>query len=302
MLKRLLGIVYILINKRTVTASELAERFEVSVRTIYRDVEALSMAGIPVYTQRGKAGGICLMEQFVLDKMLVTEEEQQQIVTALSSVEQTVGGDKSETLDKVRDFFQIESQNWLSIDFSDWSEQRHGLFALLKQAVLTHEVLIFDYYGRNGDMKNRTVEPLQLIFKDYTWYVKAYCRERRAMRLFKVIRMKRVRGSGERFVPDTKKYEEQFQSDEFSSVPMMLEQVVLHIDKTQAYRVYDRFEEDEIDVQEDGSFLVHTECPQDDWIYEVIFSFGETLKVLSPERIEQEARRRLRAALQRYEK
>ena len=87
MINRLLGITYTLLSKENITAVALAERFEVSVRTIYRDIEVLSQAGIPVYARKGKNGGMCLMEQFVLNKMLITKEEQQQILAALLSVE-----------------------------------------------------------------------------------------------------------------------------------------------------------------------------------------------------------------------
>ena len=146
MLNRLLSIIYILLNKGTITAAELAQRFEVSVRTIYRDVETLSMAGIPIYAKKGKNGGICLTEQFVLDKMLVSEEEQQQILAALMSVQETGAQDEKETLRKLLEFFKTEPSNWVAIDFSDWSGRRKELFEQIKTAVLKHQVMQFDYY------------------------------------------------------------------------------------------------------------------------------------------------------------
>ena len=130
MLNRLLGIVYLLLNKKTVTAKELAERFEVSVRTIYRDVENLSMAGIPIYTRKGKNGGISLMSQFVLNKMLVTKEEQDQILAALASLQETGALKEKETMSKLTDFFMAEPTNWVAIDFSDWSGRRQELFEI----------------------------------------------------------------------------------------------------------------------------------------------------------------------------
>ena len=97
MLERLLSIIYILMNKGTVTAKELAERFEVSTRTIYRDIEALSIAGIPVFCKKGKNGGISLTEEFVLNKMLITKEEQQEILAALVGLRETeVSGETTE--------------------------------------------------------------------------------------------------------------------------------------------------------------------------------------------------------------
>lgn len=104
MLNRMLSIIYILMNKGTVTAGELAERFEVSVRTIYRDVETLSMAGIPVYAKKGKNGGISLTEQFVLDKMLVSRREQQEILAALASLRETGAQESGGVLEKLGDF------------------------------------------------------------------------------------------------------------------------------------------------------------------------------------------------------
>lgn len=199
MLNRLLGIIYVLMSKQTVTAKELAERFEVSVRTIYRDIENLSMAGIPVYTRKGKNGGISLTEQFVLNKMLVTKEEQEQILSALISLQETGAQKESETLHKLGDFFKTEPVNWVSIDLSDWSGRRQEMFELVKEAILSHKVLSFDYYGQYGDMSRRVVEPAQLIFKEYTWYLRAFCRTRQDWRLFKLLRMKRVEMKEESF-------------------------------------------------------------------------------------------------------
>ncbi len=118
MLNRLLGIVYLLMNKGTVTAKELAERFEVSVRTIYRDVETLSMAGIPIYARKGKNGGISLTEQFVLNKMIISEQEQRHILSALASLQETGAAGEAALLQKLGDFFKAGPENWVSIDFS----------------------------------------------------------------------------------------------------------------------------------------------------------------------------------------
>lgn len=178
MINRLLSIIYILMNKGTVTATELAERFEVSVRTIYRDVDALSMAGIPIYTTKGRGGGISLTEQFVLNKMLVSKKEQKQILAALTSLRETGVREEEEILQKLGDFFMEKPDNWVAIDFSDWSGRRQALFAQIKDAVLNRHVILFDYYGQHGEMNRRCVEPVQLLFKEYTWYLRAFCRTR----------------------------------------------------------------------------------------------------------------------------
>ena len=117
---RLFKIVYYLLDKGQATATELAEKFEVSVRTIYRDIDALSGAGVPVYTETGRNGGIHLMKNFVLDKALLSEEERQEILTALQSINITPNISGSQTLQKLSAIFNLSSENWLEVDFSRW--------------------------------------------------------------------------------------------------------------------------------------------------------------------------------------
>ncbi len=320
MINRLLSIIYILMNKGTVTATELAERFEVSVRTIYRDVDALSMAGIPIYTTKGRGGGISLTEQFVLNKMLVSKKEQKQILAALTSLRETGVREEEEILQKLGDFFMEKPDNWVAIDFSDWSGRRQALFAQIKDAVLNRHVILFDYYGQHGEMNRRCVEPVQLLFKEYTWYLRAFCRTRQAMRLFKVLRMKRVEVLDETFdirddmtgnqpwentlLPDTAATD----ADTNSTNPNCDEpdencnpEIVLWIDKCEAYRIYDRFDEDEITILPDGHFEVHYRCTLDDWVYGLILSFGPSARVIEPESVRMEIQKRIHAMGRLYE-
>lgn len=320
MINRLLSIIYILMNKGTVTATELAERFEVSVRTIYRDVDALSMAGIPIYTTKGRGGGISLTEQFVLNKMLVSKKEQKQILAALTSLRETGVREEEEILQKLGDFFMEKPDNWVAIDFSDWSGRRQALFAQIKDAVLNRHVILFDYYGQHGEMHRRCIEPVQLLFKEYTWYLRAFCRTRQAMRLFKILRMKRVEVLDETFdirddmtgnqpwentlLPDTAATD----ADTNRTNPNCDEpdencnpEIVLWIDKCEAYRIYDRFDEDEITILPDGHFEVHYRCTLDDWVYGLILSFGPSARVIEPESVRMEIQKRIHAMGRLYE-
>lgn len=292
MLNRMLSMIYILMNKGTVTAGELAKRFEVSTRTVYRDVEALSMAGIPVYARKGKGGGICLTEQFVLDKMLISRQEQGEILAALASLKETGAQHEEETLRKLGDFFKAEPESWVAIDFSDWSGRRQELFENLRHAIVGRRVLRFDYYGQYGEMTEREVEPVQLLFKEYTWYLRAFCRTRKAMRLFKVLRMKRLQILDEMFVADRKRLQEQ-EPEVLCKKPEDFE-ITIRIDKKEAYRVYDRFDEEEITVLPDGNFLIRMRSVPDDWVYGMILSFGPSAKVLAPVEIKGEVRQRIR--------
>lgn len=300
MLNRMLSMIYILMNKGTVTAGELAERFEVSIRTIYRDVEVLSMAGIPVYAKKGKGGGICLTEQFVLDKMLISKQEQGEILAALASLAQTGAQHEEETLRKLGDFFKAEPENWVAIDFSDWSGRRKELFEDLRHAIIGRRVLEFDYYGQYGEMAKREVEPVQLLFKEYTWYLRAYCRTRGAMRLFKVLRMKRLNVQDEIFNVNEKRFQEP-EPAALSPGPEATE-ITIWIQKKEAYRVYDRFDEDEITVLPAGDFMIRMRSVPDDWVYGMILSFGPSAKVVAPMEIKEEIRRRIQEMEKLYDK
>ena len=322
MLNRLLGMIYILMNKGTVTAGELAKRFEVSVRTIYRDVEALSMAGIPVYARKGKNGGISLTQQFVLNKMLVSEKEQTEILAALIGLQETGAQSEQETLRKLGEFFQTEPMQWVSIDLSDWSGRRQELYGQLKEAVLNRKKIHFDYYGQYGEMSTRTVWPMQLLFKEYTWYLKAYCENRQDMRLFKVLRMKRVEVLEETFemsecIQADMSEEQDAGEGSFGEMESVLKQqdsakgkvqekeevvqIGLLIDKKEAYRVYDRFEEEDITVLENGDFLIKAWYLVDDWVYGMILSFGASAKVMEPSFVREEVKKRLADMLKLYE-
>ncbi len=312
MVERLLGIVYALMNKETVTAAELAERFEVSIRTIYRDIEDLSVAGIPVYCKKGRNGGICLTEQFVLNKLLLTKEEQQDILAALVSLRETEPTEETATLKKLGEFFKTKPADWLVIDLSDWSGLRQQLYEDVKTAVLNHRVFCFDYYGTSGEMSRRTVEPLQLLFKEYTWYLRAFCRDRQDFRLFKLFRMKRQEISPETFVPKQEVLEQEKDSPEAAKgketseaeqewQEKNLTRIKVWIDKKEAYRVYDRFDESELTRLPDGNFLVQMAYPLDDWVYGVVLSFGPSARVISPEGIRLEMKKRVEAMCRIYE-
>ncbi|MDO4332945.1 MAG: YafY family protein [Eubacteriales bacterium] len=318
MLGRQLGIVYLLLSKKCIKAAELAEHFEVSVRTIYRDVEALSLAGIPVYTQKGKNGGISLTENFVLNKMMLSKQEQETILAALNGMRATGAVEEEEMLRKLGGFFQLEEESWVSIDFSDWSDRRRELFELIKKAILQKKLLRFDYYGQNNVMKSRVVEPVQLLYKDYAWYLRGYCRERKAMRMFKIMRMKRTECLDENFVPNPAKYsgpEENSFGEAAAGCPGkrqktgntslkapvdFSEEIRIHIAASEAWRVYDRFEEEEVTCLEDGSFLICMRVIVDEWVYGMILSFGPAAEVIAPVSVKEEICRRLWETLENY--
>lgn len=292
---RLFEMVYLLLERKTMTAKELAQRFEVSTRTIYRDVEVLSSANIPIYCSKGKGGGIHLLENFVLDKSILSETEQNQILFALQSLEKLKASDEHQTLDKMHRIFKKQSKDWIQIDFSSWgtSKEKDTTFAIIKEAILNCQVITFIYYNTYGQQKQRTVEPLQIWFKDKAWYLKAYCREKQDYRIFKIARMKHITKQEETFERTLPKQPEK--SWEIKTVLLKLQ-----IDKKMAYRIYDEFEESQIQVLENGNFYITVEYPENDWIYGYILSFGEYIQVIEPEYIKEEIKRQLQKTLENY--
>lgn len=164
----------------------------------------------------------------------------------------------------------------------------------------------FDYCGQYGDMTCREVEPVQLLFKEYTWYMRAYCRVRGAMRLFKVLRMKRAEILEEAFALGERHREERSgigkETEETSGETKShkAEEIIFRIDRKEAYRVYDRFEENEIRVLSDGDFEIRMWCVVDDWVYGLILSFGPSARVLEPDWVREELRGRIRQLAEMY--
>lgn len=279
-INRLFEIVYLLLERGSVTASELAQRFEVSPRTVYRDIDALSAAGVPVYATRGRQGGISLMENFSLDRSLLTEKEQDEILFALQSMRATSGSDCSGLLSRLGTLFRRESADWIEVDFSDWSDdaEQKGRFELIRRGILEHRVLRFTYYGSSGEKSERSVEPAKLLFKG-SWYLLGYCRDKKDFRLFKIRRMVSPA------LTDTHFVRRALPERQASSGPEHQVALRLRFSLRAAYRVYDEFCPDAVEKQEDGSLLVSVSYPENGWVYGFLLSFGEDVEVLSPERV-----------------
>lgn len=239
---RLFEIIYILMQKKKVTAKELADKFEVSTRTIYRDIEILSRANIPVYATKGKEGGIGLLEGYVLNKCILSEEEQNQILFALQGMKKVRGKEEKNILEKLSTLFNKEINDWIKVDFSNWEKgnEQEERFDMIKTAILNKNLIKFTYYNSNGERSKRIVEPLQIWFKDKSWYLISYCRLKEDYRIFKITRIKEIeilQKHFERNLPKEKKEEK------YSLKNISLE---LEINKEMTYRVYDEFENREI--------------------------------------------------------
>lgn len=294
---RMLQIVYILLNRKTITASKLAERFEVSQRTIYRDIDALCQAGIPVYTSKGKNGGISILDNFVLNKSVFSKGEQNEIIAALQSLSAVNYPEADRVLSKLSNIFDSKSNDWIEIDFSGWGNLKQEMLASIKNAVINKKVISFEYYNTYREKALRTVEPLQLLFKGKAWYLKAFCRAKRSMRLFKLSRIKNIQILDEHF----NRQLENETSVAFDIGPdKNIVDIMMKIHSSQAYRVYDEFDDAQISLNEDGSFTICVSYPEDEWVYGYILSFGMYAEVIEPARIKKIIKEQLEKTLDFY--
>ncbi len=297
---RLFQMVYLLLERGTMTAPELSRALEVSVRTVYRDIDALSLAGVPVYTTQGKNGGVSLLPNYSFDKALLSDEEQNQILYAIQSlraVEQPVDA----LLNKLGALFQKQNANWIAVDFSRWGmgSTDSVKFERLKTALTSRRAIEIVYCSTSGETNRRVILPVKLIFKDKAWYLHAYCRMQEDYRLFKVNRIVEMTVLDECFpaLPDDIPPLEQ----SLDAMPAM-QPAELLFSPSIAYRVYDEFERSTIEQQLDGSLRVSVQMPQDSWVVSYLLSFGTELTILEPERLRAQLATHAKAIWQQHAK
>lgn len=294
---RLFKIVYCLLDKGKSTAPELAEKFEVSIRTIYRDIDVLSSAGIPIYATQGKGGGISILQNFVLDKSLLSNQEKDQIIMALQGISATENENSCELLTKLGSIFQSKAANWIEVDFSNWVKNNpdQDIFKLIKNSIFSRNIISFQYFGSNRESTIRQVEPLKLVFKSKAWYLYGYCLLQNEYRFFKLTRIKDLKIRTEvysREVPTT------FSVSKIIDMENTIT-VKLKFDKRMAFRVYDEFA-DEVTDDEQGNLYVQTNLPDNDGLYSYLFSFADCVEVLEPENIRGLVRKKLAAMQNKY--
>lgn len=280
---RLFQIINILMDKKSVTASELSKRLEVSIRTIYRDIDALTIAGIPVYATQGKGGGIALLDSYVLRRSLLSKEEQSNILLALKSV--SASADVDDLIMKLSGMFQKEDTEWLEIDFTRWGIKQgdNEKFTVLKQAILHHHVIEFMYCSSYRDQQIRKVKPCKLVYKTRNWYLQAFCVDKQAYRTFKLNRIRQIEVGNEVFqevlIPPP--------LDGLTTVDERYPTIVLKFPNSFAFRLYDEFEESDVTMDEEGNFIIRVAFPEDSWLYGYLLSFGSGMEILEPAHIKQ---------------
>lgn len=293
---RLFRIVYYLLQNGKATAPELAQKFEVSIRTIYRDIDSISSAGIPVYATQGKGGGISILNDYTLDKSLFSEQEQEQMLTALQGMVATTEENSNELLTKLSGLFQINSTNWIEVDFSDWAHRtpQQDTFNIIKEAIFQKRVISFCYFSGKGNKEKRNVRPIRLVFKSKSWYLYSFCLLRNDYRFFKLTRIKELEMLSGTFTQDftPTKIEKQIQVENTVAVK-------LKFDRQAAFRVYDEFT-DSITEDSQGNLYVQIDLPDNEVLYSYVMSFSDSVEIIEPQSIREQMKKRLQKMQEKY--
>ncbi|PAQ16054.1 transcriptional regulator [Bacillaceae bacterium SAOS 7] len=292
--ERLLTMIMILINRKKVKAQELADLFDVSVRTIYRDVDTLSCAGIPVISQQGSNGGISLLEGYRVDQQVLTKDELASlsvaIQSALTSYEDPHAEAVLEKLTGVADETVRQSVDQVFIDLSPWGQNvvLKEQLTLLKQAIESAHCVRFNYVASDGSITSRLIEPHTLVQKGRMWYVYGYCRLRENFRLFKIARMKDIVEEEELFEKKPLQLAELPWDKEWQQ-PQNLVHLTLSFDPQIVTTMEEMFGTERVDTER---FIVEVSLPENEWLYGYLLSFGHRIKVIEPYHISQIVRER----------
>jgi len=293
---RLLEILLILLEKRKITSSELASRFEVSARTIYRDIDLLSQIGIPIYTSTGKNGGIFLMDGFSIDKTLLLEEEQQNLFSLLSSINNIPGIDLDSIKQKFSALFAFSQskEDWLDINLMGWLSDT-DLFNKIKRAIIEKEKIEFLYLNARGEDLKRIVSPLKLAFRYRTWYLYGYCHIRNDYRMFKISRIRELKVLFEKSetVPNTLPVIQQNNNNE------KMIHLVLDFSINVAPYIYDLFGDKEIVHISSDTIRLRMEHKDEEWLYRCLMFFGSQVTVVEPDTVKKELKARHKTAFEK---
>lgn len=298
---RQIGILSMLLQKEMITAPYLANKFEVSRRTINRDIEDLCKAGIPIVTKQGVNGGISIMENYKLDKTLFTQAEMQDILAGLRSLDSVNGtnryGQLMEKLSLGSSDFLVGNQSVL-IDLSSWyKDSLSPKIELIRASIDKCRKLEFFYYSSEGESV-RCIEPYYLIFRWSSWYVWGWCVKRRDFRLFKLNRMDKVKISKQEFV------KRQVPIPNLSDERIFAGGIKVKalFDEDCKWRLVEEFGTDSFEVQQDGKLLFQADYTNKDYLITWLMSFRDKVELLEPTEIRNELKNSIECMKKKYEK
>ncbi len=299
-INRLVSIIMTLLDKKRIGAQELADMFEVSPRTIYRDIDAINMAGIPIRSTSGVGGGFEIMQEYKIDKNFFSVDDLSTLLMGLSGLSSMVRGDEVvHALAKVKSFIPAERAkeielkvNQISIDLSRWTGNHNiqPYLEIIKAALQENRLLLFEYVAHHGDKLMRRVEPYQLVLKGSHWYLQGYCHVRNDFRLFRISRMSNLKMLDEAFTP--REYQKPILdfSETLETIQIRIK-ICIHrsiMDRVLDYCCYEDFLPDG-----DEHYIVDFPFIENDYYYDILLGFGNKCECLEPPHVRENMRHKI---------
>lgn len=304
---RLISIIMVLLQRKKISATKLAEMFEVSPRTIYRDIETINSAGIPIITYPGINGGIGIMEEYKIDKKLFTTSDIETLLIGLGSISNAITNDEIiNTLAKVKGLVPDEQirdielkSSQITIDLTPWigNKNLQPNLEKIKKALNDKKVLSFEYSKSSGKRSNRRIEPYRLVLKESHWYLQGYCDLRQDFRTFKLSRISTLEILEDTFIP------REFHAKTLGSWGYIEKNIItikLIVHESLIEKMVEHCGEENIQPYEDNKFIVNFPFIEDDFGYNLLLSFGDKCECLEPMQVRQEIIRRVEKLLKVY--
>ena len=298
---RLIGIITILLQKEKVTIPQLSERFEVSCRTIQRDIDSICQAGIPIVSMQGYGGGLTIADGYKLDKTILTKEELQAILTGIKSIDSVSKtayeqiliekfSNGKGTFFAEHDMILIDLASWYQDSLTDKIEK-------IRQAIFNREQVSFLYYSDKGESK-RTIEPYLIVFKWAAWYVYGYCLAKQEYRLFKLNRLWNLKNTKIAYAPRNipeglLEFERYFERSEINLIALF--------EASAKYRLIEEYGPECFTISEAGKLLFRRPFSNSEYLVQWILSFGDCVTVIEPPELKENIKKNAKNILSRYE-
>lgn len=292
---RLLSIINIMLNKELVTAKYLAEKHEVSIKTIQRDMETLNMADVPVFSKKGINGGYGILDSYKFDTKLLSRQEINLLKSMLDSLSSVYSNKSLESLWEKLESALITVANSeyakVKVDITPWNkdEKLQEKINLISDAIEQSRILSIEYYNSNGECLSREIEPYELVLRHGRWYMFSYCLQKKDIRTFKVNRISTMEITNRYFDLRDYKSIQRAESTRRDSVKK-----VLRFNKEAYYRVVDIFNVDEVTEITEENVIVVTYLKIDSWLISMILSFGDDVKVIEPEILKENVKNKIK--------
>lgn len=306
---RLVSIIMILLDKKRIGAQELADMFEVSPRTIYRDIDAINMAGIPVCSTSGVGGGFEIMQAYKVDKKVFSADDLSALLMGLSSLSDMIRGEEVvHALAKIRSFIPADrakdielKANLINIDLSQWigNHNIQQYLEIIKSALQENRLLLFEYVGHHGKRTTRTAEPCQLVLKGSHWYLYGYCYAKNDFRLFRISRMANLKMLDETFSP--RKFPKPI-LDFPEILETMQTKIKIRIHKSILDRILDYCTYEDLLPDGDEYYIVDFPFVENDYHYDILLGFGSKCECLAPPHIRKAMKHKIHDIADIYEK